>query len=611
MKKAKSSYSIRSIIQYSYFLMLLFVFVIFMGYFVISESDKLRKSTFQSMEQNVSTVSSYIENEISILNTVAQNVAYSDLIKERFSLYIDSFSVASPTSPSETYAWMENTKILTDLLTSIIGPRQPVSQIYLYSLDFGTFGIGHDNSASTASIKSQPWYEDFIKSSESYNVYCYPDNRLQKYYTGNSDIPFLSFCTMYYNRYNVPQGIIEIKNPLTTLTQRLDSLGSLYGEKIYVYDSAGRLIYPLSDADPGYYEMLDWKEEHLLADSIYSDTLENKDYLFYAHDNSAGFTSVVSVSEAQLRAPISNYIKVNLLIFMAVTILSFFLSFFVSKVITAPITNIHRQLRTFPSVIHNRHEIPAFPEVSTHIMELNTLYSALTAMQKKTIASMDREVALHNQEMQSRMLALQSQMNPHFLYNILSTVQSMADEGMNEEIITMCQTISRIQRYISSDKKSLIPLRDDLQYMKDYLVCMKLRFDDDLTYEIQIPDTMMDIELPKLCLQLIAENSIKYMTQSVPAPWKLQITGTLTATHWEIAIRDNGPGFTPESIRALEQQITSINETGLLPSLELNGMGLMNIYIRFKLMYKGNHIFKVNNHASGGAIVTIGGTFLD
>jgi sensor histidine kinase YesM len=220
---------------------------------------------------------------------------------------------------------------------------------------------------------------------------------------------------------------------------------------------------------------------------------------------------------------------------------------------------------------------------------------------------MEREIMLQNQEMQSRMLALQSQMNPHFLYNSLATIQSMADEHMDDEIHLMCQNISSILRYISSDKELLVPLKLEMKNTIDYLQCMKIRYDDDLIYEILIPDEMLEIKIPKLCLQLIVENSIKFTTQSIKPPWKIVITGTITNSYWEIAISDNGVGFSQSEIDSLNKKIVEINKSGLLPNLEIRGMGLMNIYIRFKILYKGSHIFRISNQAQGGALLTIGG----
>lgn len=86
------------------------------------------------------------------------------------------------------------------------------------------------------------------------------------------------------------------------------------------------------------------------------------------------------------------------------------------------------------------------------------------------------------------MLALQSQMNPHFLYNSIAAIQSMAEEGMDREIIIMCLSMSNILRYISSDTKQEVTLDDEILYTQDYLSCMMIRYQGDLTYSIDIPE---------------------------------------------------------------------------------------------------------------------------
>ena len=136
---------------------------------------------------------------------------------------------------------------------------------------------------------------------------------------------------------------------------------------------------------------------------------------------------------------------------------------------------------------------------------------------------------------------------------------------------------------------------------------MKMRYEDDLIYHINIPEEMKDIRIPKLCLQLIVENSIKYATKNVRAPWIISIDGRMTGIYWEITVKDNGPGFLEDDLKEINDKIAYINQTDLLPGLEINGMGLMNIYIRFKTLYHGKHIFRVSNYAEGGALVTIGG----
>ena len=228
-------------------------------------------------------------------------------------------------------------------------------------------------------------------------------------------------------------------------------------------------------------------------------------------------------------------------------------------------------------------------------------------MQSQARTALANELLLQNREMQSRMLALQAQMNPHFLYNSLSTIQAMAAEGMTDEIDMMCQNISGILRYISSDDQQMVDLKEGLKHTRAYLECMRTRYDGQLFYSIDVPDKMQKCQIPKLCLQLIVENAVKFTTRK-RSSCVINIQGHLSTQSWELSVMDNGPGFTPEELDILKEKIAQIDEKEVLPNLEINGMGLMNIYIRLKLLYKDQHIFRLSNNIPEGAYITIGGT---
>jgi sensor histidine kinase YesM len=577
-----------------------------MSFFVISQTKKIKENAFELIMQNVNSITLNVDDEANTLDTVAQNVAYSNLVKERFANYVDNVDTNNSTKDQNVeYNNLQNTKRLIDMLTAIIGPNRPVSQIYLYSLDKGTFGVGLDTSTSNLSSKDFSWYEPFI-SSKHYKLYtCDTDKRLEKFYTYKNGATFLSLYTMYYDVYNLPQGVIETKKSISSLTDKIDSIIKTYDEEIYIYDQAGKTIYPLDDQASNYYNFISSnKPLGDLNNNVVRNKMDDNTYLFYKTSDYTGFTVAIAVKNSNLLKPIFQYVLGNILFLVIIILATLLLSFIVSRIITTPIMKIYKQVYSFKLDMDNTN---MFPDIDTHIIELNTLYSALIAMQNKTQLSMEREMTLQKQEMQSRMLALQSQMNPHFLYNSLATIQSMADEHMNDEIHAMCQNISNILRYISSDKELLVPLSLELKHTIDYIQCMKMRYDDDLTYEVNIPDELLNIKIPKLCLQLIVENSIKFSTKSVRPPWHISIKGKITRSFWELSISDNGIGFSQSDLEDLNNKIDEINKTGLLTSLEINGMGLMNVYIRFKLLYKGSHIFRITNLATGGAMLIIGG----
>ena len=609
MKKIKNVKSIQSTLFFTYFYILTAVLITVMSFFIITESKRIRNNAILLLTQNVNTISTYIDDEADSMETVAQNIAYSNLIKERFTHYLGYAKNVTQAEKNENYSNLQNTNVLIDMLTAILGPNQPVVQIYLYSLDKGVLGVGLDTSTSVISAKDFSWYNQFMESEHYRLLSSDRDERLANFYSYKDGATFISLYQMYYDVYNIPQGIIEVKNPISLITKKVNNIIRAYNENIFIFDRDGKSIYPnfSNNGYSDYFSSISSKEFPSTSDTeVNTYKYDQNTYMFYKTSDDTGFTVAIAVKDRDLLRPIYEYIKANIIILVIITFAMLLLSYVAAHIITTPITKIYRQVQSFKLDMSNSGK-NVFPDIDTHIIEFNTLYSALITMQQKAQHSMEREITLQNQEMQSRMLALQSQMNPHFLYNSLATIQSMADEHMDEEIHLMCQNISSILRYISSDKELLVPLKLEMKNTLDYLQCMKIRYDDDLIYEISIPNEMLEVKIPKLCLQLIVENSIKFTTQSIKPPWKIHITGTLTNSYWEISIADNGIGFSQTEIDDLNKKIDEINRTGLLPNLEIRGMGLMNIYIRFKILYKGSHIFRISNLATGGALLTIGG----
>lgn len=602
----KRSKSIQFTLFSTYALILLISFIIFSIFFIIWEVNKTEKETFIDLQQTTHSLASSIDNNLEAMDMISMNVSYSNLIKDEFATYNSySSNLISYTDKSTTYT--ENIKALGNLLTAIMGPNRPVNQINLYTLNGDVFSSGLDNSSRKEDITQKEWYPQVLTEKGNKVITLSPnDSRLSKYFSSPDSQNFVSLCRLYFNTLNIPVGIIEVKKNYKDVFASLLSGKTSLEEQVYVFNEAGDLIFPVnkgSELATFYYSQIEDFSLQNATLNLNNPKDRGKVFVKYAHSDYSHFTTLVVVEKSKLFAPIYSYLKLICIITLLFLLCTLVLSFISTKRITTPI---HKLFHEMQSLNLASLDSPVIPPIATSVTELKVLYEGFQKMQIELKKSIEQQMLLQNQEMQSKMLALQSQMNPHFLYNSIATLQAMASENMNKEIIVMCQTMARLLRYISSNTDQLVPLKLELDHTIDYLTCMGIRYDGDLFYDISIPDALMEQMVPKLCLQLIVENAIKFTSQTRP-PWHLQINGTLTEREWTLSVIDNGPGFSEAQLKDIENKINQINTTHLLPSLELNGMGLMNIYIRLMLLYHQDIIFRLSNVEPHGAHIMIGG----
>ncbi len=589
-------HTIRFTLFVTYAVIILVFFTALIAYSGMNESRKLSDQMFRVLRQNAQSLASSMDSELSQMNMVSMNVCYSNLVKQQFAQYL---SVKAEQKPTES---ISSVKVLSELLTSIIGPNRPVDQVNLYGMDGGMVATGLDNRQYETNAADQVWYQALLVSDGNRVVaYTGEDPALSKYYTDPDGKRFLTLARQYIDKLWIPQGFVEVKSSARRVLGAVLNYTSVYGEQVAVFDENGAVILPRESGLAPLWPAL--SEGGFPQDVTQVRLGAEAGYALCVPSALSGFQTVLFILQSQTSAPMLDYLRNTLGIGLGMMVFALALAYLAAKHFTDPIQSICREVSSYALSQPVKRE-----PFRTRVAELSALYESFAQMQTKIESGVQRQLALQEQEMQSRMLALLAQMNPHFLYNSLSALQSMADEGMRDEIIQMCQAMSRILRYISSDNGPLVPLREELGCTEDFLQCMVLRYQGDLRYEIDVPVALDAVCVPKLCVQLLCENAVKFATQERP-PWRMRITGSVSGDRYELSIRDNGPGFSQEVLDTINRAIRSIDETGLLPSLSIGGMGLLNIYMRYKLLYQRDIIFLISNNAEGGACVTIGGYY--
>jgi two-component system sensor histidine kinase YesM len=185
--------------------------------------------------------------------------------------------------------------------------------------------------------------------------------------------------------------------------------------------------------------------------------------------------------------------------------------------------------------------------------------------------------------------ALQAQIQPHFLYNILNTFSGLNRLGERQALENAILSLSAMLRYILS-KDKWVTLKDELLFLQKYCALQKLRFQNKMTFVIQHDDALANFRMPKVLLQPLVENAIIHGMEPAASPCELQVIATCkredeTPTVY-ISIQDNGVGF------AVQTQTNS------------PGLGLSNVQERLKLAYE-NASLSITSPDGGGTQVVI------
>jgi len=142
--------------------------------------------------------------------------------------------------------------------------------------------------------------------------------------------------------------------------------------------------------------------------------------------------------------------------------------------------------------------------------EVNELHLTFQEINKKLDSSLSEMIAGKTLQTQSRLLALQTQMDPHFIYNMLSTLSIMIEDGETREAIGTITHMTRILRYISNGNTLRVTLQEELNIIEHYISCMKIRFGDLLTFSSNLPESMLSLHIPRHSLLPLVENAVKY-----------------------------------------------------------------------------------------------------
>lgn len=190
---------------------------------------------------------------------------------------------------------------------------------------------------------------------------------------------------------------------------------------------------------------------------------------------------------------------------------------------------------------------------------------------------------------------LQQQINPHFLYNTLDTINWMAQKYGADDISVMVRSLGNLFRSSIAGQKDIIPLSEELKVLENYIRIQEIRFQDRLNFELDTPEDISPIFVPKLCIQPLAENALQHAMDENDEICTIRVIIKENEDDYQIEVKNTGSRFDPDLLRKIEDKEITPQGTGV---------GLTNINARLKLLYGENYGLEFYNE-DRMAVVTL------
>ncbi len=234
------------------------------------------------------------------------------------------------------------------------------------------------------------------------------------------------------------------------------------------------------------------------------------------------------------------------------------------------------------------------------------LYQMQTIREQKEQEERKRIQAELDQKRQ-KLQALESQINPHFLYNTLDTFRGLALEQGNRELSDMIEALSQMFKYSVKYEAEMVNINAELDYLKHYIQLQQMRFPGRFTYEEHLecdPANLLLEPCPRFVLQPIVENAIRHGLRDVRKGGHIIVTMGIRRKDFFILVEDNGCGMDMTEVSLLNQRLERISEE-TAETNEKAGIGIENVNRRIKMFCGEEYGLRVNSNLGTGTQVEV------
>jgi len=568
---------------------------IFVSYMYTKESLKR-----DFIRENVNTVyqgKSSIQEYLELTNHISLNV-YNN-IDNPSSLY--QMIVAK----NKTYL-ME--REISQILNSISKESKDIVQVYL-----------HINSNQQSYLMIDGFFKRTIEPTPKLHESDFPDNKVDPYiestHTAHNynmiDFPYApkdKVITIHQPIYKVPLreylGYMSIDFKLDSVKSMSDLLYSKNSEDIYLIDNNSKVVYSSNEDIIGTLLTDEWAQ-------MLNDKQKPSGYFESQHGEFSGITIYDTVEHGDqswvLAKRIPNqvlYRNANQLVLINALVISVSLfiviiaTLYISLRLTSPIKELIKSIKKI--------------KVKDMKLDINTNSTDEIGILAQTIKNMVgtidnlfmKEYRLEIANKDNQLKALQAQINPHFIYNTLQSIGSIALQNNVPRIYDLTSSLGKMMRYNMNTSEPIVPLSKEIDHINSYLELQKQRFKQSLLYHIHVEEDCKGLSIPKMILQPLVENYFKHGFKQDEQPGEIWIDIKKCGSQLlRITVEDNGIGMDTEKLHYVQQMLNDprADEAGE------NGesIGLKNVLSRIQLYFHEQAQIEITDRNPNGLKIVL------
>ena len=318
----------------------------------------------------------------------------------------------------------------------------------------------------------------------------------------------------------------------------------------------------------------------------------NKKMYSISRSEKTGWTVVDCVRVEELLRRSNEAQSIYVLVAIGLMAVALFFSRFVAKSITLPIQRLCDSMERVQEGDFSVSDIVVDSE-----NEIGSLTKSFNVMTHRIHELMEQNIREQEAKRKSELKALQSQINPHFLYNTLDSIIWMAEGKKNEEVVLMTASLARLLRQSISNEDELVSIGQEIEYARGYLTIQKMRYKDKLEFQIEVEPSILNIRLIKLVLQPVIENAIYHGLKYKESRGLLLVKGFMKNGNAVLQVIDDGVGMDQETLDHIYERHKV--------DYHSNGVGIYNVQKRLQLYYGNEYGITYESKVGEGTTATI------